>query len=77
MGAIFLFLAPSVLLAKAIQKSLSVSLNEYMPFGTDVVVILIIFALLNVIYRLVQSLFGLGIKRVIAKEEMSAFVYAE
>ena len=76
-AAFILTLVPSILLAQSIQKSLSVSLNEYMPFGTDVIVILIVFALLSVIYWLVQSVFGLGVRRVIAKEEMSAFVYAE
>ncbi len=76
-AAFALTLAPSILLAQSIQKSLSVSLNEYMPFGTDTVVILAIFAALTAIYLLVQSVFGLGVKRVIAKEEMSAFVYAE
>jgi putative ABC transport system permease protein len=76
-AAFVLTLAPSILLAKAIQKSLSVSLGEYMPFGTDIFVILIVFALLNVIYLLVQGVFGQGVKRVIAKEEISAFVYAE
>lgn len=70
-------LEPSILLAKTIQKSLSISTNDYMPFGTDAVVILIIFVLLNVIYWLVQCLFTLRIKRVIAKEEISDFVYAE
>jgi len=70
-------LEPSILLAKTIQKSLSISTNDYMPFGTDAVVILIIFVLLNVIYWLMQCLFTLGIKRVIAKEEISDFVYAE
>ncbi len=72
-----LTLAPSILLAKAIQKSLSVSLNEYMPFGTDALVILTVFVLLSIIYLLVQSVFGLGLKRVIAKEEISALVYSE
>ncbi len=74
--AFILTLAPSILLARAIQNSLSLSLNEYMPFGTDIVVILIIFAMLSAIYWLVQSAFGLGIKRIIAKEELSEFVDA-
>ncbi len=76
-AAFILTLAPSILLAQSIQKSLSVSLNEYMPFGTDIIVILIAFVLLSVIYWLVQGVFGLGVKRVVAKDEMSAFVYAE
>lgn len=70
-------LAPGILLARAIQHSLSISTNDYMPFGTDILVIAISFVLLNVIYWLVQALFGVGIKRTIAKEEISELVYAE
>ncbi len=76
-AAFVLTLAPSVLLARDIQKSLSMALNEYMPFGTDAVVILIIFALLNIIYWLMQGVFGVGVKRVIAKEDIAKFGYAE
>ena len=76
-AAFIVTLAPSVLLASSIQKSFSVATNEYMPFGTSVIVILIIFIFLNLIYYLVQSLFGLGIKRTIHKDEVLEFVYAE
>lgn len=31
-------LVPSILLAKSIQKSLSISTNDYMPFGINVFV---------------------------------------
>lgn len=75
--AFLLTLAPSVLLARLIQKSLSISTNDYMPFGTNIIVVLIVFVLLNIIYWLVQTMFGLGIMRTIAKEEISEFIYAE
>lgn len=75
--AFFLTLAPSILLARSIQKSLSVSTNDYMPFGTNILVIILVFAGLNLIYWSVQTLFGLGIKRIIIKEEISEFIYAE
>lgn len=76
-AAFFLTLGPSILLAKSIQKSLSISTNDYMPFGTSSFVIILVFAGLSVIYWLVQALFGLGIKRIIGKEKISAFIYAE
>jgi putative ABC transport system permease protein len=75
--AFFLMLAPSILLARSIQKSLSISTNDYMPFGTSIFVIILVFAGLSAIYWLVQALFGLGVKRIIAKEEISEFIYAE
>ncbi|MGL5437978.1 MAG: FtsX-like permease family protein [Lachnospiraceae bacterium] len=75
--AFLITLAPSILLASSIQKSLSISTNDYMPFGTNINVVLIVFILLNIIYWLVQTMFGLGIKRTIAKEEISEFIYAE
>lgn len=75
--AFLLTLVPSVLLANSIQNSLSISTNDYMPFGTNIIVILVIFVLLNIIYWLVQTVFGFAIKRTIAKEEISEFIYAE
>ncbi len=75
--AYLLTLKPSILLARSIQKSLSVSTNDYMPFGTNAFVLIFIFAGLSIIYWLVQVSFRIGVKRVIAKEELSEFVYAE
>lgn len=75
--AFLLTIVPSVLLACSIQKSLSISTNDYMPFGTNIIVVLIVFILLNIIYWLVQTMFGLGIKRTITKEKISEFIYAE
>lgn len=75
--AFLVTLAPSIFWARSIQKSLSISTNDYMPFGTNIIVVIIIFILLNVIYWLVQAIFGLGIKHTIAKEEISEIIYAE
>ncbi|NLG03846.1 MAG: ABC transporter permease [Clostridia bacterium] len=67
-------LIPSVLLVKHILKSLSVQIGDYMPFQTNVFVIVGIFLLLNLIYFLVQATFHLGIRRIIRKEDISWFV---
>lgn len=59
---------PSIFIARSIQRSLSITTNDYMPFGTSIVVILLVFVFLNIIYWLVQTMFSLGIKRTIKKE---------
>ncbi len=64
---------PSILTAKAIQKSLSISTGDYMPFGTNIIVIFLVFAFLNIIYWIVKSISILGVRRVIAKEEISEY----
>lgn len=48
-----------------------------MPFGTNAVEIMMVFALLNVIYWLVQSTFRLGVSRAIKKGEVTALIHAE
>lgn len=76
-AAFLVTLAPSVLLAKSIQKSLSISTNDYMPFGINVLVVMAAFFLISLIYWGVQITFYLGIKKVIAKKEIIEIVYAE
>lgn len=58
-------LVPSILLARTIQNSLSISTNDYMPFGVNFLVIVIAFALLNLIYYGVQATFCIRIKKMI------------
>lgn len=70
-------LAPAILLAKAIQKSLSISTNDYMPFGINIPVIIMAFVLMNLIYYGVQAVFSLRVKRMIEKEEITDIIYAE
>lgn len=76
-AAFLVTLVPSVLLAKSIQRSLSISTNDYMPFGINVFVILAAFLSISLIYWGVQISFSLGIKRVIAKREIIEIVYTE
>jgi len=75
-ASFILTIAPSIVMARSIQRSLSITTNDYMPFGTNIVVILLLFVLLNIIYWLVQTVFSVGIKRAIKKEtivELTAF----
>lgn len=70
-------LAPSILLARTIQNSLSISTNEYMPFGTDLLVIITAFGLINLIYQGVLAVFRFKIKTIIEKGEIANMLYAE
>lgn len=70
-------LAPSIILARTIQNSLSISTNDYMPFTINLLVIIIAFGLLNLIYYGVQAIFHLRIKRIIAKGKITDIIYAE
>lgn len=70
-------LAPSIILAKAIQHSLSISTDNYMPFGINPLVIIIAFGMINIIYYGVQVVFHLKIKKIIEKEEIADIIYIE
>lgn len=64
-------IVPSILLARSIQHSLSISTDDYMPFGVNVIVVIVAFALVSLIYWAVQATFSLGVKRIIAKNGQS------
>ncbi|TCL57546.1 FtsX-like permease family protein [Kineothrix alysoides] len=51
----FLTIVPSIYIVKFIQRSLSVSIKDYIPFGTNAAVIVLIFISLNIIYSVGQS----------------------
>ena len=64
-------IVPSILLARSIQHSLSISTDDYMPLGVNVIVVIVAFALVSLIYWAVQATFSLGVKRIIAKNGQS------
>jgi putative ABC transport system permease protein len=68
-----LTILPSISMVKSIQRSLSISTNDYMPFGTNILVIFMVFLFLNIIYWIVKSISMLGVKHIIAKEEISEY----
>ena len=68
---------PSIMLAESIQKSLSISTDDFMPFGCNSLVIAAAFAAICLIYCGVTKSFNFGIRRVTAKGEFSDIVYAE
>lgn len=66
--AFMVTLIPSILTVKLIQKSLSIAINDYMPFGTNITVLLLLFIFLNLIYLLVECAFSAGIICICKKE---------
>lgn len=70
-------LIPGVCLVKAIQRNLSVSTGDYMPFGTNLYVIAFTGLFLFLIYQLVQWIFGSMIVRIIKKEKITEYTNGE
>lgn len=62
-----------IALVKSIQRSLSVTTGDYMPFGTNALIILFTALALTLIYQLVQWTFNSAIRRMIEKEEISEY----
>lgn len=68
---------PSIALARSIQKSLSASTDDYMPFGCNFLVIAIAFTTICLIYQGVTAVFNFGLKYVIVRGKIADVVYAE
>lgn len=76
-AAFLSMLVPSILLAKSIQKMLSVSTNDYMPFGINLPVVLAALLLINLIYWGVQGTFSLSVKKLLDKREITEVIYGD
>ncbi len=68
---------PAMQIVKAILRSLSLQIGDYLPFQTNLFVIVGIFVLLNSTYMLVQLTFSLGIKKVIKADKLYAYISNE
>lgn len=55
---------PSIMLAMTIQRGLSLAIQDYMPFGTNLRVFLLMFLIMNVIYGCVWSIFTRKMKNI-------------
>lgn len=75
--AFLVTLMPAIILAREIQNSLSISTNDYMPFGVNGLVVIVGFLVLCLIYQGVQATFYFGVKRVMAKEQIADVIYGE
>lgn len=66
-AAFFLTIVPSISMAGFIQRSLSVSIKDYIPFGTNAVIIVLLFISLNIIYTSGQTVLLYNIRKNIKK----------
>ena len=73
----FLTLWPSIQIVKSILKSLSLQIGDYMPFQTNLFVIMGIFIALNIIYMFVQFTFNRGIKGIIKADTLYEYTSNE
>ncbi len=55
---------PSIILAQTIQRGLSLAIQDYMPFGMNLKVFLLMFLIMNVIYGCVWSIFTRKMKNI-------------
>lgn len=68
---------PSTQIVKVTLKSLSLQIGDYMPFKTNLFVIILTFIFLNALYMLVQFTFNLGIKKVIKSDQIYTYASNE
>lgn len=61
---------PAVLIAQAVQFSLSLQTGDYMPFSTNILVLLIGLIAVVAIYFAVQAIFSLAIKHALKKKSI-------
>ena len=73
----FITLPPSIFMVQYIQKQLSITTGDYMPFGTNIFVILLALIILLLIYQLVQWVFYSAVKRTVNREEIAEYTSAE
>ncbi|MDQ0176358.1 FtsX-like permease family protein [Bacillus chungangensis] len=66
--AFLLMLFPSVVICKEIHRSLSIQTVDYIPFQTNVFIILGIFVVIQIIYAIVEAAFTTKIKKIILSE---------
>lgn len=62
--AFFLLLIPNIEICKSIHRSLSLATNDFIPFQSSVMVVLIIFVLLNLLYSIIKYSFNLKISTI-------------
>ena len=73
----FASLYPAIVIVRSIHRSLSITTKDYIPFTIDPLSLVIFFIILNILYLLVQSIFALFIKRIIAKENITEYTAFE
>ncbi|MFO1446244.1 ABC transporter permease [Bacillus sp. Bva_UNVM-123] len=72
--AFIIMLYPSIWMVKSIQKGLSIQTEDYMPFQTNLSIILAVFLIINMIYSIVQIFFHKKIRRIVKQEKTADYV---
>ncbi len=72
--AFLLMIFPSIAICKGIQRSLSIQTGDYIPFHTNVLIVLGIFIVIQIIYVAVEGIFTSKIKKIIKKEAITEYL---
>ncbi len=72
--AFLLIIFPSIALCKGIHRSLSIQTGDYIPFQTNVLIVLGIFVVIQLINVVVESVFTVKIKKIIKSETITEYL---
>lgn len=76
-GFFILTLYPAIQIVKTILASISLEVGDYMPFQTNLLVLIGIFILLNIVYLFVQWGFNIGIKKILKSDQLYTYISNE
>ncbi len=68
--AFLIVILPSIYTAYSVQRSLSLQMGDYLPFQIGAVAVVGIFVLLNVVYIVVQYMFGFAVDRMVKRDNV-------
>ncbi|KKO53887.1 hypothetical protein XI25_10630 [Paenibacillus sp. DMB20] len=71
-AAFLLMLYPGIVICRQIQRSLSMQTGDYMPFQTNVFIVVAIFVVMQIIYAVAKAAFTAKIRTIIRKETIHA-----
>lgn len=71
-AAFLLMLYPGIVICRQIQRNLSMQTGDYMPFQTNVFIVLTIFVVVQIIYAVAKTVFTAKIRTIIGKETIHA-----
>ena len=72
--AFLLMIFPSISICKGIHRNLSIQTGDYIPFQTNVLIILGVFALIQIIYVVVEGMFTVKIKKIVKSETITEYL---
>jgi putative ABC transport system permease protein len=72
--AFLLMIFPSIAICKEIHRSLSIQTGDYIPFQTNVLIVLGIFIVIQIIYVVVETVFTAKIKKIVKSEAITEYL---